>query len=964
MNNLEIKFLGIPSIKLNGTEIHLPFAKAECIIYLLAYEKNITRNKMCSFLWGDVKEEVAKKSLRNAVYTIRRNFYDNIIISPKRSLLQIDYDCNLDTDIRKIECFTINDELEENDINTYISLYTGDFLEGIENKLSLEFEEWLIILRNKYRKIFIGKLKETINLLIKKGNYSLCEKCCIKLIEMEEFEEAGYRSLMSIYSSQERYSDAINIYNKLDKTLRENLSVNPSVETRKMFDDILKMHTAIKVVKKKANFYGREKEIQILKDNFIKFLGNKNFSSYIAYGEAGVGKTRLLGEVTENLDEDFLLIKVSCYDVESEFMFKLWDKIFENLTYLVKLKNINIPSDIIDYVQQAFPTLNIECGNFVPDTNIKRNYLFIENYICDMFSIISKREKIIFVIDDLQWADRSSLELLCKVISSNRYNIMFVASCRSEKVSSVEKFYLNLCPYKNVSKLELSRFSKSETKQFIQLIMPEVEGDSELIYDESEGNPLFITEMMISLSQGMNEKNITDKMAFLINSRISNLSEDARKLLTICSMFYEAFDIKILSNVTGIKSIELMDLIEELLLKNILKEEKYSDSSYMLIFTHQKIREYIYNNVSNSKRMVLHEIIGEYYESRLNNNKNDRLFHPNLIFHFTRSGNKYKVFKYEMKGMQVILDVSHEIFPIVDDKKTAGVFEYYTDEKVLEEKFEKLKEMYEDLKSQSDEEIYELGIIYLHLYGRFYKDIGNPLKGLEAIRNMIELSLKKEYYSHAFEGYLQLIQYAINANNLNLMENTIENAEKIANIARDRDKFGLLLRYKGYLNVLQGKYEDGERYILQAVDLFNSLTDRGKYILNLVAANFYLGESRRLQKKYSEAISFYYKAYELCDEDEDFPALALIFSKIGYTKFELGIYDEAQFYLLKSLKSYNKTIFAWGRAEVYYCLALIYDKKNLKGKSRSYIELAILYSNKYYNNDLNKKSKQFLDSIK
>lgn len=963
MNNLEIKFLGIPSIKLNGSEIHLPFAKAECIIYLLAFEKSITRNKICSFLWGDVKEEIAKKSLRNAVYTIRRNLYDNIIISPKRSLLQIDDDCDLYTDIREIENFTIND-IEENDIYNYISLYTGDFLEGIENKLSLDFEEWLIVLRNKYRKIFIENLKEIINLLIKKNDYNLCEKCCIKLIEMEEFEEIGYRNLMSIYTRQERYSDAINIYNKLDKTLRENLSVNPSVETRKMFDDILKMHATIKVVKKKTNFYGRDKEIQLLKDNFFKFLSNKDFCSYIAYGEAGVGKTRLLEEAIENLDKDFLLIKISCYDVESEFMFKLWDKIFENLTYLVKLKNINIPSDIIDYVQQAFPTLTIESSNFLLDKHIKRNHLFMENYICDMFSIISKKEKIIFVIDDLQWADKSSLELLCKVIASNRYKIMFVASCRSENVSTVEKFYLNLCPYKNVSKLELNRFSRLETKQFIHLIMPEVEGDSELIYDESEGNPLFITEMMISLKQGMNEKNITDKMAFLINSRILNLSEAARKLLTICSMFYESFDIKILSKVTGIKSIELMDLVEELLSKNILKEEKYSDSSYMLIFTHQKIREYIYNNVSNSKRMVLHEIIGEYYESRLNNNKNDRLFHPNLIYHFTRSDNKYKVFKYEMKGMQVILDVSHEIFPIVDDKKTAGVFEYYTDEKILEEKFEKLKEMYEDLMSQSDEEIYELGIIYLHLYGRFHKDIGNPLKGLEAIGKMIELSLKKEYFSYAFEGYLQLIQYSINTNNLDLMANTIENAEKIANIASDRAKFGLLLRYKGYLNVLQGKYEDGEKYILQAIDLFSSLADRGKYILNLVAARFYLGESKRLQKKYSEAISLYYKAYELCDDDEDFPALALIFSKIGYTKFELGIYDEAQFYLLKSLKSYNKTIFAWGRAEVYYYLALIYDKKNLKDKSRNYIELAILYSNKYCNNDLNKKSNQFFDSIK
>jgi DNA-binding SARP family transcriptional activator len=963
MNRLEIKFLGIPSIKLNGNEIHLPFAKAEYIIFLLAYEKSMTRDKLCSFLWGDVKDEIAKKSLRNAVYTIRKSFYDNIIISPKRALLQIDDTCEIITDIYSIRNIDVIDELEENDIDFYINLYIGDFLEGIKSKLYPAFEEWISFLKNKYRKIFLENIKEIINLLIKRDSYSLCEKCCIKLIQMEEFEEIGYRNLMLIFSKQGRYGDAIKIYNDLDKILSENLSVAPSSETRKLFDNIIKNYATTTIEKKKTDFYGREKEIELLNNNFVRFLSNKEFSSYIVLGEAGVGKTRLLEEVTCGLEGKSLLIKVSCYDVESEFMFKLWDKIFESLSYLLRVKNIHIPFDIINYVKKSFPTLDVETNDSEYNANLKRNYVFMENYICDMFSIICKKEKIIFVIDDLQWADKSSLELLCKVISSNRYKIMFVSSCRSGNMSSVEKFYLNLCAYRNVSRFELSRFSRLETKQFIQLVMPEIECNSGVIYDESEGNPLFITEMMNSLKQGMNEKNITDKMAILINSRIVNLGEEARKLLTICSMFYESFDIKILSKLTGIRSIKVIDLVEELLIKNILKEEKHSDGSCMLIFTHQKIREYIYNNVSNSKRMLLHEIIGEYYENVLNDDKIDRILHPNLIFHFARANNKYKVFKYEIKGMQVILDVSHEIFPIIDDKNSSGVFEYYTDAKVLEDKFEKLKEMYEELKFQRTKEMNELGIIYLHLYGRFHKDVGNPLKGLKAIANMIELSLKEEYYKYAFEGYLQLIQHSINTNDLDLMESTIENAERIATKENDKPEFALSQRYKGYLNILKGNYIVGEKYILQALDLFSSLEDKGKYLLNIVASNFYMGESKRLQGNYKEAIKFYYQAYELCDDDEDFPALALIFSKIGYTKFELEIYDEAQFYLLKSLKSYNKTVFAWGRADVYYCLALIYDKKNLRDKSKNYIELAILFSNKYCNSELYKKSKIFLEKF-
>ena len=964
MNLLEIKFLGNPSIIFNGNEIHLPFAKAEHIIYILSHDKSITRDKLCSLLWPNMNEETAKKSLRNAVYTIRKNFYDDIIISPKRFLLQIDLNCEINSDVDAIKDFVIHNELSESEVNNYINIYIGNFLEGIDNKLSIELEDWLYVLRSKYKKLYIEKLKEIINILIKENNYILGEKCCKKLIQIEEFDEIGYKGLMEIYNSQERYNDAINVYNVLEKTLRENLSVNPLTEIRKMFNNIIKKQFSEKIENKKIDFYGREKEIEILNNNFINFISNKSFNSYIIFGEAGVGKTKLLERVIDNLDYDLILIKTSCYDVESEFMFKLWDKVFERLSFILKDKDIHIPTEIINNVKKSFPTLDIGLENLEYNSNKSSNFSFVENYICDMFSIISKKQKIVFSIDDLQWADKNSLKLLCKVIYSNKYNIILVSSCRSENFETLEKFYLDLCSYERISKLELKKFSKIETKDFINLIMPEVANQSDIIYKESEGNPLFITEMMNSLKLGMSVRNITDKMAIFINSRIINLSSEARKLLTICSMFYEMFDIKMLTKITGINSIELIDLIDELLSKNILKESKYSDDKYGLMFTHQKIREYVYKSVSNSKRIVLHETIAEYYETKLKNNNIDRIFLPNLIYHFANADNKYKVFKYEIKEMQTIFDVIHEIFPRVEEKKSKGVFEYYTDQKVLEEKFKKLKSIYEDLEFEDDKEMYELQIIYLYLYGRFHKDIGDLSKGLEAIGKMIYLSLKIEYIDYTFEGYLQLIQYSINLNKINLMKHSIENAEKIANIKEDKSKLSLILRFKGYMNILNGNYKEGEDFIIKAIEIFNSLKDKDKYILNIAASNFYIGESKRLQKKYSEAIEYFNNAFELCDEDEDFPSIAVIFSRIGYTKFELGIYDEALFYLLKSLKAYNKTIFAWGRAEVYYCLALIYEKKGMKEKSKNYIEGAMLFCDKYYNNDLNKKAELFLNNIK
>ncbi len=964
MNALEVKFLGIPSVKLNGNEVKLPFAKAEYIIYMLVYEKNITRDKLCSLFWDDVKDEVAKKSLRNAVYTIRKNFYEEIIISPKRYLLQIDENCKIISDLDIINNLNISNDITEQEVNNFINIYSGDFLEGIENKLCSEFENWITVTRYKNRMLYIDKLKGIISILIDRENYVLGEKCCNKLIELEELDETGYRNLMIIYSSQERYSDAINVYNALEKTLKDNLSIKPLAETRKILDTIVQRQITEKVDNKKNDFYGREKEIKLLKNNFINFLNNEKFFSYIIYGEAGIGKTRILEKSTENLDNDFIFLRIACYEAETEFIFKLWDKIFESISHKIKEKNIKVPTNIISNIVKSFPTFNIGLSGDVLSANARtNNNSYIENDICDMFSIVSKVQKVVFVIDDLNWADKNSLELLCKVVFSNRFNIMILSSCRDEYRDSLEKFYFNLYPNKIINSIKLNRFSYDETKELINMITPDYAKYSETIYAESEGNPLFITEIINSLNQGVNVRNMTDTMSAIINGRIIKLSPGARKLLAICSMFYEVFDVMTLSKITNESTFNIIELIEELISKNILKEINYADVNCGLIFTHQKIREYIYNTVSYSKRTVLHEAIGEYYETKLKNKVIDRIYFANLIYHFTLSYNKYKIFKYEIKNMQVIFDVSHEIFPKLEEERYTGIFEFYSDAKVLEEKFEKLKEIYYEINFEGDSEKYELQIIYLYLSGRFHKDIGEPLKGLSAIKKMIDLSLKKGYYDYAFEGYLLLIQYGINTNNLEIMAEYIDNAEKISLMAGDLAKNGLVLRFKGYYYILMGDYERGEAYIFQAADIFNSLDDKNKYILNIVASYFYLGESKRLQKKYQEAIEFYNKAFELCDEDEDFPATAIILSKIGYAKFEMEIYDEALFYMLKSLKAYNKTIFAWGRAEVYYCLALIYDKKKNHEKSKNYIKGAMLFCDKYYNNDINKKAEMFLKSI-
>ncbi|WFA09080.1 BTAD domain-containing putative transcriptional regulator [Tissierella sp. Yu-01] len=951
MVTINVKYLGIPSIKINNRIIELPFSKAESIIYALLYDKVFNREALCDLLWSDMDEQSAKKNLRNATYIIRKNTIDDLILSPKRSLLKINDYYDVISDVDVINNFNPCDIVNINSINQFLNVYDGLFLEDLKNKSTPGFEEWVEPRSAKINSTYFNKLKILCKELNDRKNMYLVEKCALKLIELEEYDETGYVYLMKSYIMQKRFEEAINTYTKLVKKLYNELSVKPSRETEKIYEDILK-NVKLKTEVNSDSFYSRENEKKVVYDNVYNFVGNKNFVSLLICGEDGIGKSLFLNEVSKSLDLNILKLSINCYDYDKDFIFKFWDKIFIQISNYLSKHNINVPNGLVESISKTFPTLNVESNKGIDSYYSSSNYNITEKAIFDLFTLLTNKIKIIFFVDNIHFVDKASKQLLCKTILANRYKIMLIATKRAEKEDINDKFFFSLKCNNVIEKIELKRFNKSETKKFLELILPGISFDLDKIYAESEGNPLFILEMGNAIKNGNQDCYMTNKIENLIEARLMHLSDQAIKILSICSLFHGVFNIETLSNITNINSIELIDLIDELLTKGILKEDFTDENKVILRFTHRKIREYIYNNISNSKRLILHEKLGEYYEDKLNDNlKNNRTLFPEVIYHYSYSNNKLKLFRYKIRRLDYMLDARHEIFPVAEVSEAVNLFKSYIDDESLEEEFNTIKSIYNEL-ACSKKDLIEEFIVYLYLYGRFNKGRWNNSDGLISLNKMVRLSEENNYYEHALNGYLQLIHFYVNNRDLPSMIKAIDKAENIANKINDESKLAIIFRFKGYYNILSRNYEEGEKYLSHAIKIFSSSGNKEKYVLNIVAALFYLGESKRLQGLYEEAMGYYNNAIELCDENEDFPAAALIFSKIGYVRYQLNFIDEAQFYFLKSIKAYEKSIFVWGRAEVYYYLYKIYKEKNNMAKATMYYEQALKFVDKYSSDDI------------
>ncbi len=929
MFDLRIKLIGYPEIKKNSEVVFFPYKKAEGILYMLLIEEQMEREKICNYFWPDTNSQTAKKNLRNAVYNLRKKLGDDIILSPKRSILKINKEIITEIDI---DNFISKDINKDKDLKSIIKMSTQELLEGFYIGNLYEFENWLYMKRSE----FINKYNEFLNNLLKSNiNNALKILICQKLIEVDQFDEKSYIKLIDLYKIEGNYKKCIDVYNKLEKKLSEELSITPSKEVIDMVEKIL-IKRQIKFVNQKKSSeicFGREKEIELINKNYNLFLQNNEFSNYLLYGEAGIGKTNLINTLISNVDNCFIL-KMNCYQFEEDYSYESWKTPLDQISEIIKNYNIEIPCIITKNINSLFPSFvsKDDMDNYIDE---ERNYKLIQKSILNIFSIINKIKKIILVVEDIHWIDKTSLEILRALISNKISNIFILMSCRNINKEKIDKFLYYLKNRKLINIINLKRFSEKETKELINHFIKIDKKSQDIIYKESEGNPLFIMEYINNIQQNKDFNILNSRAGDVIKSRIVNIPLKCRKLLEICSVFVEFIHLEALENITKMSKIDIIDILDELMSRKLINEDSNLKGEIVLYFSHSKIKTYLYNSMSESKKSLLHSRFAEYYELLLNDNNNRSTYFPKLIYHYQACDNKIKHFEYRLKRFTRLVMMNHEMFPNIEEYNINDGVAVYLDKNEINIEINKLKKMYNELKNNGNDEYFEeLKIIYLHIIGRMHIGMGNEKEGEELTRNMIKTSEKIYNHNYILKGCFNLIHLSINTFNLNMMQDSISHAENKLHLIDDRGLKAKLMRLNGYMKILNGNYCEGERLLEEAIGIFVEPEYIEKYILNVAASYLYIGESRRLQEKFEEALLYYDKSYNIFKEKRLITGMAIVLSNIGRTYYENEKIDKSKELLVKSLKYYNKIVFIWGRFITHGYLSLIYARE--KNEKLSY----------------------------
>ncbi|KYF84365.1 hypothetical protein BE20_42940 [Sorangium cellulosum] len=276
---------------------------------------------------------------------------------------------------------------------------------------------------------------------------------------------------------------------------------------------------------------------------------------------------------------------------------------------------------------------------------------------------------LVFVLDDAQWLDAASAELLSALLTNpDSSHVMVLAAFRGGDVGDVPTL-LNL---RNASRrtkevvltLPLGPLPSDAVAEIVARSMrapvAEVRGLAEIVKRKTDGNPFFIGQLLVSLHrQGALRLEVErgrwsadarraeahpacDNVGALMAERLENLGPDAARLLSAAACFGMRFDLQTLSEAVDRPVAACLELVREALAHRLVSEVSaearaerpepvrgHEPASYA--FEHSRVRQAALSRASDAERVALDASIGRVLRERL---RGDRA--PGRIFEVLR----------------------------------------------------------------------------------------------------------------------------------------------------------------------------------------------------------------------------------------------------------------------------------------------------------------------------------------
>lgn len=887
MPELNAKLFGTPAVSVDGREITLPYKKADALLYYLILKRKTTRSELIGLLYEDTDSATALKNLRHAIYTIRKAFAFDPLVPGQRSIVEFSADVEIACDVY---------DFERGDM---LSAYHGEFLKDFNVSHSSAFDAWLSDQRNLYQSQYLHQLLAAEKEAYYAGKLDLAEKYGTEYIAIDPLEESAFSTLMQVYRDQKKFRKALGLYHTLCKNLSDEFSISPLKETSALYYQIVdawNTSTYKLEVGSDQQLIGKDAVLHKL----VSLCNGSRLESdkicALIQGKTGVGKTYLINYILHQYDfSGWAICQASCYQSEMNTVLAPWNTIMLQLIPKFESENIRIPDVYIKTAAGLFPCLSVECQhNF---SGISSDYPAGADYLAALestlliLSTVAKKVPVLLILEDIHWIDNNSADLLSMLLHRLRStNITIICTSRDILQPYAQQVLNNAVRDKLLDVYNIDAFSQEETTRFVNFYAPGRYSQKEIdnLYQSTEGNGLFLVQLLDSMHESNGLKNIPASADSIIQMRLAGLSSDELQVLDVISVFRDWAPFDILTSLLTKTPLELLYLCDQLKQKNLLTE---STRGKVLgySFTHERVKAMLSQRQSESARRILHLRAAQYLEAQLGSDGSTDLY-DQLVQHFTAGGDTFKAFKYKVLSLDAFAGMCYELMPILTDGSDAltvkedGLTGYF---QILERELASLRSTQFGANAK---ELDQLERQLLYVESRYYIHGGEYDAGLPVVGQLLKSSTTAGDWQMAANAHLQFIYYAIQTYDLPVMREHLRLGMQYKSRLENTPDWGKFLRLQGLMYLMIGEYDKCRSWLDRSISFFESLDadGEGRYVISIAGAYNYIAETYRLERKFDKALEYYDKAILFNQRRGSYPGAAIIYTDYGVAAYQSG----------------------------------------------------------------------------
>ncbi len=416
----------------------------------------------------------------------------------------------------------------------------------------------------------------------------------------------------------------------------------------------------------------QEQGAKISDSSAISVLSPEHIHFLLLKGEPGIGKTRLAEELSlEAYARGWTVAWSRSYEQESSIPYHPWTELLRTLfqstsTFIELVQSMMATSE----TTSAFPSssaLKIErLGALLPDLNMhplttnpksissvshEQERLHLWEATLTLIEACSKVQPLLLVLDDLHWADDSSIELLTYLVHhlSNRH-ILILGTCRDSEVAPqhrLRSLIADLRREQTLVALPVHPLTQSQIGSMVSHLPGEIVHS---IQTQASGNPFFAEELARHVSATHEDEDpfeaieldeqpfpdmsyppslketrkasaersskpsenlLPEAIAAVLERRLHRLSSECQSLLGKAAVLGGSFELSQLKPMTGEQHEDsVLDLLEEALHAGLLTEEG-TGAHITYHFWHPLIISHLYGRLSAARRAQLHRKAAE-----------------------------------------------------------------------------------------------------------------------------------------------------------------------------------------------------------------------------------------------------------------------------------------------------------------------------------------------------------------